>query len=107
MNTPFITFVLRQKTCSRMIIVHDFKTCRLNEILPQLIKAKCSLLGPFLCGSLLSHLSRVSAEYVVSGFIRYKPGAKPVLGLVCTGSISILKVFASTDGNFFARNINA
>ena len=54
------------------------KKCRLSEILPQLSKAKGSLLGPFLCGSFFSHLSTVSAEYMVSGFIRYKPRGGPV-----------------------------
>ena len=49
---------------------------RLNEILPHLIKAKCSLLGPFLYGSLLLFLLTVSAE--IRGLIRYKPGGVPV-----------------------------
>ena len=31
------------------------------------------MIGLFLCGSLLSHLSTVSAEFTVRGFIRYKP----------------------------------
>ena len=54
------------------IISWDYK------ILPQLIKGKGSLLGPFLCGSLLSHLSKVSAEYMVSGFIRNMPRGEAV-----------------------------
>ena len=41
----------------------------LNEILPRLNKAKGILLDSFLCGSLLSHLLMVSAEFSVSGFI--------------------------------------
>ena len=69
-----IGFLQCQHSSVQLVLKEKWiEICRLNEILPQFIKEKSSLLGSFLCGSLLSYLSTVSAEYTVSGFIRYRP----------------------------------